>query len=137
MAVLGDALDGYGECVRSAGELVQVPCYRLPQLRPTRYTDRLRLPGVILRRRRVENMTIVGEPRVCVTCTTRPTWTIGLLAQDEPSVEVLLERPECAWIDRAIEQKAQAYAVAHVVPEHLAQVIFFQGSTIDPAPYVG
>ena len=44
------------------------------------------------------------------------------LAQDEPSLEALLERPECAWIDRAIEQKAQAYAVAHVVPEHLAQV---------------
>ena len=44
------------------------------------------------------------------------------LAQDEPSVEVILERPECAWINREMEQKAQAYAVAHVVPEHLAQV---------------
>ena len=44
------------------------------------------------------------------------------LAQDEPSVEAILERPECAWINREIEQKAQAYAVAHVVPEHLAQV---------------
>ena len=44
------------------------------------------------------------------------------LAQDEPSVEAILERPECAWINREMEQKAQAYAVAHVVPKHLAQV---------------
>ncbi len=44
------------------------------------------------------------------------------LAQDEPSVEAILERPECAWINLEIEQKAQAYAVAQVVPEHLAQV---------------
>ena len=44
------------------------------------------------------------------------------LAQDEPRVEAILERPECAWINREMEQQAQAYAVAHVVPEHLAQV---------------
>ncbi len=44
------------------------------------------------------------------------------LAQDEPSVEAILERPECAWINREMEQGAQSYAVAHVVPEHLAQV---------------
>jgi len=44
------------------------------------------------------------------------------LAQDEPSVEAILERPECAWINHEMEQKAQAYAVAQVVPEHLAQV---------------
>ena len=44
------------------------------------------------------------------------------LAQDEPSVKAILERPECAWINREMEQKAQAYAVAQVVPEHLAQV---------------
>ena len=44
------------------------------------------------------------------------------LAQDEPSVEAILERPECAWINREMEQQAQAYAVAQVVPEHLAQV---------------
>ena len=29
-------------------------------------------------------------------------------------------RLECAWIDRELEQAAQAYAVADVVPEHLA-----------------
>src|SRR5262249_18257330 len=28
----------------------------------------------------------------------------------------------CAWIGRELEQKAQGYAVAHVVPEHLAEV---------------
>ena len=44
------------------------------------------------------------------------------LAQDEPSVEAILERPECAWINREMEQQAQAYAVAQVVPEHLAQL---------------
>ena len=33
-----------------------------------------------------------------------------------------MERPECAWINREMEQGAQSYAVAHVVPEHLAQV---------------
>src|SRR5262249_6206855 len=30
--------------------------------------------------------------------------------------------PECAWISRELEQTAQGYAVAHVVPEHLAEV---------------
>ncbi len=44
------------------------------------------------------------------------------LTQDEPSVEALLARPECAWINGEVEQQAQAYAVAQVIPEHLAQV---------------
>ena len=44
------------------------------------------------------------------------------LADGEPGVDAVLERPECAWLDRDLEQKAQAYAVAHVVPEHLAEV---------------
>ena len=44
------------------------------------------------------------------------------LAEDEPAVDALLERSECAWIDGDLEQKAQAYAVAHVVPEHLREV---------------
>ena len=39
-----------------------------------------------------------------------------------PSVDAILERPECAWISRDLEQAAQAYAVADVVPEHLAEV---------------
>jgi hypothetical protein len=37
-------------------------------------------------------------------------------------VEALFARPECAWITRELEQQAQAYAVAHVVPEHLKEV---------------
>jgi len=44
------------------------------------------------------------------------------LAEDEPGVEAILDRPECAWIDREIEKKAQGYAVAQVVPEHLKEV---------------
>jgi SNF2 family DNA or RNA helicase len=44
------------------------------------------------------------------------------LADDEPGVEAILTRPECAWIDRALEQRAQSHAVTHVVPEHLAEV---------------
>ena len=44
------------------------------------------------------------------------------LGADEPGVEALLDRPECTWINRDLEQKAQGYAVAHVVPEHLAEV---------------
>ena len=44
------------------------------------------------------------------------------LAEEEPAVDALLKRPERAWIDGDLEQKAQAYAVAHVVPEHLREV---------------
>ena len=44
------------------------------------------------------------------------------LAEGEPSVADLLARPECAWITRALEQKAQGHAIAHVVPEHIAEV---------------
>ena len=44
------------------------------------------------------------------------------LANDDPAVDAFLERPECAWIGRGLEQAAQAYAVADVVPEHLAEV---------------
>ncbi len=44
------------------------------------------------------------------------------LAEGEPGVEALLARPECQWITRDLEKTAQGYAVAHVVPEHLAEV---------------
>jgi len=44
------------------------------------------------------------------------------LAADEPTAEVLLSRPECAWIDRELERRAQGHAIAHIVPEHLAEV---------------
>jgi hypothetical protein len=44
------------------------------------------------------------------------------LADCEPGVDAILECDECAWISREIEQKAQGYAVARVVPEHLKEV---------------
>ena len=44
------------------------------------------------------------------------------LAENEPNVETILDRPECAWITRDLEQKVQGHAVAHVVPEHLAEI---------------
>ena len=44
------------------------------------------------------------------------------LAEAEPGVDSILDRPECVWINRDLEQKAQGHAVAHVVPEHLADV---------------
>jgi SNF2 family DNA or RNA helicase len=44
------------------------------------------------------------------------------LAENEPDIEAILDLPECAWISRDLEQKAQGHAVAHVVPEHLAEV---------------
>jgi superfamily II DNA or RNA helicase len=44
------------------------------------------------------------------------------LKTDEPTTEAILLRPECAWITRELEQKAQSHAVAHVVPEHLSEV---------------
>jgi len=40
----------------------------------------------------------------------------------EPGVDAILSRPECAWISRELEQKAQGYAIAQVVPEHLKDV---------------
>ncbi|MDR3567195.1 MAG: helicase-related protein [Syntrophobacteraceae bacterium] len=44
------------------------------------------------------------------------------LAEDEPRVEAILDRSECTWITRELEQKAQGHAVAHVAPEHLSEV---------------
>ncbi len=44
------------------------------------------------------------------------------LKANEPGLEALLVRPECAWINRDLEQKAQSHAIAHVVPEHLAEI---------------
>jgi SNF2 family DNA or RNA helicase len=48
------------------------------------------------------------------------------LAANEPAVTDVLGRPECAWIMNStgqnIEQKAQGYAIAYVVPEHIGEV---------------
>jgi SNF2 family DNA or RNA helicase len=44
------------------------------------------------------------------------------LADGEPDANAILSRPECSWINRALEQRAQTHAVANVVPEHLKEV---------------
>ena len=44
------------------------------------------------------------------------------LAADDPALDHILDRPACAWIDRDMEGKAQGYAIAKVVPDHLAEV---------------
>jgi SNF2 family DNA or RNA helicase len=44
------------------------------------------------------------------------------LAEGEPSVDVILARPESSWVDLTLERTAQAYAIQTVVPEHLAEV---------------
>ncbi len=44
------------------------------------------------------------------------------LSEDEPDVDAILSRPECAWITRDLDRTAQGYAVAKAVPEHLAEV---------------
>ena len=44
------------------------------------------------------------------------------LKTDEPVVQTILDRPECGWITRELEQKAQGHAIAQVVPEHLQEV---------------
>ncbi len=44
------------------------------------------------------------------------------LQPDEPCVDDLLERPEFNWIAGNLEQNAQSYAVAKVVPGHLEEV---------------
>ena len=44
------------------------------------------------------------------------------LGEHDPGLASILDRPECAWIDRELEKKAAGYAVASVVPEHLSEV---------------
>lgn len=44
------------------------------------------------------------------------------LRVDEPDTATILSRPECAWISRDLEQKAQSYAISQVVPGHLEEV---------------
>ena len=48
------------------------------------------------------------------------------LTDNEPAITDLLARAECAWVARGpsqgVEQKAQSHAIAHVVPEHIAEV---------------
>jgi hypothetical protein len=44
------------------------------------------------------------------------------LKPEEPTALDILTRPECSWITRELEQKAQGHAIAQVVPEHLQEV---------------
>jgi hypothetical protein len=44
------------------------------------------------------------------------------LKDGEPGIKALLARSECAWINRELEQKVLGHAVAHVVPDHIAEV---------------
>jgi hypothetical protein len=44
------------------------------------------------------------------------------LKPDEPGIDAILSREECAWIDRDLEQKALAHAITAVAPEHLQEV---------------
>ena len=44
------------------------------------------------------------------------------LMPEEPGIDSILARSECSWINRELEQRAQGYAVARVVPEHLVEV---------------
>jgi superfamily II DNA or RNA helicase len=44
------------------------------------------------------------------------------LGENEPGVDEILARIESSWISRELEKKAQGYAIANVVPEHLTEV---------------
>ncbi|MBK9173232.1 MAG: DUF3883 domain-containing protein [Chloracidobacterium sp.] len=44
------------------------------------------------------------------------------LADGEPTVEAILHREECGWINSSLEQTAQRHAIARVIPEQLAEV---------------
>jgi SNF2 family DNA or RNA helicase len=44
------------------------------------------------------------------------------LKEGEPNLADISVRPECGWVGRELESKAQAHAIAKVVPEHLAEV---------------
>ncbi len=44
------------------------------------------------------------------------------LSEDDAKIDAILARPECGWITKEIEQRAQSHAIGFVVPEHLAEV---------------
>jgi hypothetical protein len=44
------------------------------------------------------------------------------LREDEPQIEAVLARPECAWISGNLEETAITHAVQTIVPEHLKEV---------------
>jgi hypothetical protein len=44
------------------------------------------------------------------------------LKEGEPAAAAILTHESTRWISRDLEQKAQGYAIAHVVPEHIEEV---------------
>ena len=44
------------------------------------------------------------------------------LSKGEPSVETIVNRPECSWINGDLEAKAVEFAVSQLVPDHLEEV---------------
>lgn len=44
------------------------------------------------------------------------------LAEGDPGLDALLDHPQCAWLDGDPESRAQRYAVAELVPQHLKEV---------------
>ncbi len=44
------------------------------------------------------------------------------LTDNDPDPDSILDRPECNWLDRNMESKAQGYAVTTVVPAHLKAI---------------
>ena len=44
------------------------------------------------------------------------------VADGEPAIDAILARDECAWVGGDLAEAIRTYAVAHVVPEHLAEV---------------
>ena len=53
------------------------------------------------------------------------------LSGDEPAFEAILARPESQWITRELELKAQGHAIAHVVPEHVKEVLDCRSAWIE------
>ncbi len=51
-----------------------------------------------------------------------PYLDIRPLRADEPTVDALLDRPECGWITRELEGQALEHAIGTVVPEHVNEV---------------
>ena len=53
------------------------------------------------------------------------------LTQHEPSVDAILQRPECAWIDAELEQRALQHLTTSVAPAHLRELQQRQQRRID------
>ena len=44
------------------------------------------------------------------------------LSEDDPNADAILARPECAWLEGGLEDRAKNYAITHVVTGHLNEV---------------